>query len=113
MTAEPRPTSSREPTAAPTAPAPRDDDAVRTVVARLARPHASGGTVVERAALLAEGADYTVLAAWITAHGGVPEEPAPGSAADAPGLHGGRTSGSRPARPQTARRFVLPAGALS
>ena len=34
------------------------DDAIRAVVSRLARPHASGGMVVERAALLAEGADF-------------------------------------------------------
>jgi hypothetical protein len=33
------------------------DDAIRAVVTRLSRPHASGGDVIERAAILAEGGD--------------------------------------------------------
>ena len=33
------------------------DEAIRAVVTRLSRPHASGGAVIERAAILAEGAD--------------------------------------------------------
>ena len=33
------------------------DDAIRAVVVRLSRPHASGGDAIERAAILAEGGD--------------------------------------------------------
>jgi hypothetical protein len=35
----------------------------RALVARLGRPRASGGTVIERAALRAEGADFDVAMA--------------------------------------------------
>jgi hypothetical protein len=42
-----------------TAEAPDSDDAIRAVVTRLSRPHASGGNVIERAAILAEGAHET------------------------------------------------------
>jgi hypothetical protein len=45
-----------------------DDDAIRAVVRRLARPHASGGDVIERAAIIAEGAASGAIIAWITAH---------------------------------------------
>ena len=34
-----------------------DDEAIRAVVTRLARSHSSGGEVIERAAILAEGGD--------------------------------------------------------
>jgi hypothetical protein len=34
-----------------------DDDEIRAVVTRLARPHPAGGEVIERAAILAEGSD--------------------------------------------------------
>jgi hypothetical protein len=88
-----------------------DDDAIRAVVSRLARPHSSGGKVVERAALLAEGADFGAVMAWITAHGGTPETT--GSATPTPGLHGARLSAARQPATGTARRFVLPAGALT
>jgi hypothetical protein len=44
-----------------------DDDAIRTLVTRLSRPHASGGAVIERAAILAEGAD-----AGRCSHGSLP-----------------------------------------
>jgi hypothetical protein len=39
------------------------DDAIRAVVRRLSRPHASGGDVIERAAILAEGADAAAIVA--------------------------------------------------
>jgi hypothetical protein len=55
------------------------------MVTRLARAHPSGGTVIERAAILSEGADFEAVMAWIVAHGG---------------------------KPRAASRFVLPAGAL-
>jgi hypothetical protein len=88
-----------------------DDDAIRALVTRLARPHSSGGEVIERAAILAEGADFAAVMTWITAHAGVPET----QVASAPrhGLHGSRLSYSGGAESQTPLRFVLPAGALA
>ena len=35
------------------------EDMTRAAVARLSRPHRSGGSVIERAAILADGADST------------------------------------------------------
>ena len=66
-----------------------DDDVVRAMVARLSRRHPSGGKVVERAAILADGADLESVMVWIVAHDGQPE----GGAGRAPA------------------RYVLPAGA--
>jgi hypothetical protein len=87
-----------------------EDEAIHALVTRLARPHASGGKVIERAAILAEGGDFAAVMAWITAHAGVPEAV---SAAPTHGLHGSRLddSGGTPAREPF--RFVLPAGALT
>ncbi len=88
-----------------------DDDAILALVKRLGRPQPSRGTVIERAAILAEGADFEAVMAWILAQGGVPEEIAPKAARS--GLYGSRLSdggGATPAR--TPARFVLPAGAL-
>jgi hypothetical protein len=87
-----------------------DDDAICALVTRLARPHVSGGQVVERAAILAEGADFTEIMAWIIAHGGKPETAAP--AAPTGGLHGSRITDGAGAEQRTPLRFVLPAGAL-
>jgi hypothetical protein len=44
-----------------------DHDAIRSLLTRLARAHPSGGTVIERAAVLAEGADFDAVMAWIVA----------------------------------------------
>jgi hypothetical protein len=89
-----------------------DDDAIRELVTRLARPHPSGGEVIERAGILAAGADSAAVMAWIADHHGVPEAAAaaPGSS----GLHGARLGG-RGAQPATPAplRFVLPAGTLA
>ncbi len=86
-----------------------DDDAIQALVTRLVRPHRSGGQVIERAAIMAAGADSAAVIDWILAHAGTPEQVAPATTRH--GLHGPRLSGaageSRP--PQ---RFVLPAGAL-
>lgn len=82
------------------------DDEIRALVTRLSRPHRSGGRVVERATLLAEGADFATVVAWIEAHGGEPEAAvAPRSSG---GLHGMR---SAPAKDPVPLRFILPAGA--
>ena len=88
-----------------------DDDAIRALLRRLARPHASGGEVVERAAILAEGADFAAVMAWIAAHAGVADT----QVATTPrsGLHGSRLSSGSGAAPRTPLRFVLPAGALA
>jgi hypothetical protein len=82
---------------------------VRALVARLGRPHASGGTVIERAALLAEGADFDAVVAWILAHGGEPEAPA--TTAPVRGLYGPRSDRGG-GESQAPRRFVLPRGAM-
>ena len=87
------------------------DDPVRAIVTRLSRRHASGGAVIEHAAILAEGADATAIVEWIIAHAGQPE--AAVSRASTRGLHGTRLSGGRPAASDRARRYVLPAGALT
>jgi hypothetical protein len=87
-----------------------DDDTIRALVKRLARPHVSGGQVVERAAILAEGADFTEIMAWVIAHGGEPETMAP--AAPTGGLHGSRITDGAGTEPRTPSRFVLPPGAL-
>jgi len=49
------------------------DAEIHALVKRLARPHSSGGEVVERAALLASGSDFGAVMAWITDHAGVAE----------------------------------------
>ncbi len=82
-----------------------DDDAIRILVTRLARPHRSGGEVVERAAILAAGADSAAVLAWITAHDGQPEPVVP--AASRRGLHGARSTEGE------SLRYVLPPGALA
>lgn len=100
---------SEEPT--PDTSAAPDDDAIRTVVARLSRPHPSGGSVIERAAILAEGADSAAVLGWITAHDGEPEALAPVAAGR--GLHSGRLQSGGTGDPRSALRYVLPPGTLS
>ena len=86
-----------------------DDDTIRIVVKRLARPTKSGGSVIERAAILAEGSTSTEILAWIVAHDGQPETLA--VAATQRGLHSSRLD-ARSSDP-VPRRYVLPAGALA
>jgi hypothetical protein len=88
-----------------------DDDEIRFLLKRLARTDRSGGTVVERAALLAEGADFEAVMAWIVAHGGIPE--ATVQKPSRSGLHGSRVHDSGGSEPRAPSRFVLPPGALS
>jgi hypothetical protein len=86
-----------------------DDASILALVTRLARPHRSGGQVIERAAILASGADSPAVFDWILAHAGAPEEVV--STTPRRGLHGTRlTDASGSARPP--QRFVLPAGVL-
>jgi hypothetical protein len=88
-----------------------DDDAIRALVTRLARPHISGGEVIERAAILAEGADSAAVIEWITAHAGIPEATAVTPSRH--GLHGSRLGDGGGSGSRTPLRFVLPAGALA
>ena len=88
-----------------------DDDAIRALVTRLARAHPSGGTVIERAAIVAAaGAGFEAVTTWIVAHGGEPEATVETSARH--GLHGSRRHASGGSEPRAPSRFVLPAGAL-
>jgi hypothetical protein len=88
-----------------------DDDAIRTLVKRLSRPHASGGVVIARASILAAGAAAADVLAWIEAHDGLPED-----AVQAPagrGLHSDRIDvAAARAGGGVPRRYVLPPGAL-
>jgi hypothetical protein len=87
------------------------DDAIRAVVVRLSRPHASGGDVIERAAILAEGGEAAAIVAWIIAHAGEAEATVP--RAPSRGLHGARLAGDPGATRDIPRRYVLPVGALA
>lgn len=88
-----------------------DDDAIRMVVRRLARPHASGGEVIERAVILAEGSDSAAIIEWILDHSGVPDSTA--ATASRRGLHGSRDQlGLGDPTSRVPLRFVLPAGAF-
>jgi hypothetical protein len=93
------------------APAPDADRAIRALVARLSRTSRSGEAVIERAAIIAEGAESHAIIRWILAHGGQPEADAP--QAPSRGLHGARSSGQRGSAPGAPRRYVLPAGTLT
>ena len=87
-----------------------DDDAIRSLLTRLGRAHPSGGTVIERAAILAEGADLDAVMVWIVAHGGEPE--ARVAKVSSTGLHGSRVHDGGRTEPRPPSRYVLPAGAL-
>lgn len=84
-----------------------DDDTLRLLVTRLARPHRSGGRAIERASLLSSGSDFDAAVAWIEAHGGTPELPVVSHASG--GLHSERQGVSGGSAPL---RWVLPAGVL-
>lgn len=87
-----------------------DDETIHALVSRLARRHPSGGEVIERAAILAAGADAQAVLRWIAAHDGEPEaEPV---ARQSGGLHGGRLGHGTATAATTPRRYVLPAGVL-
>jgi len=88
-----------------------EDDAIRALLSRLARPHASGGKAIERAALLAAGADFSQVMAWIDAHEGHPETVA--AATGGGGLHGSRIGGRGTAGQQAPLRYVLEPGVLA
>lgn len=84
------------------------NDAIGILVRRLARPHGSGGMVIERSVILAEGADSAAIMTWISDHDGVADSTI--ASVRGGGLHGSRTNAAPTAGP--ARRFVLPARAF-
>lgn len=90
---------------------PATDEDIRALVARLSRPHPSGGVVIERAAILAEGSNSAAILDWISAHEWVPEEVVAKGAGGGSGLHGMRREADR-GRPQVQapRRYVSPPG---
>ena len=98
------PSGSDEPETSPTL---IDDEGLRLLVTRLARPHRSGGRAIERASLLSSGSDFDAAITWIEAHGGEPELPA--APRSSGGLHSDRQGVSGGSAPL---RWVLPAGAL-
>jgi hypothetical protein len=87
-----------------------EHDEVKSLVSRLARRQASGGYVVERAAIVAEGADAEAVMSWIVAHGGTAEAAVETSVRH--GLHGSRLHAGGGSRSRSPSRFVLPASAL-
>ena len=89
----------------------RNDDEIRALLSRLSRSHPSGGTVIERAAIVADGADSAAVVAWILDHAGEPEAAADMSSKR--GLHSPRISEPIGSEPRAPARYVLPAGALS
>ena len=89
----------------------RTDEEIRALLSRLARRHPSGCTVIERVAIVAEGADSAEVVAWILDHEGEPEAVA--SKAATGGLHGARLSEPLGSDARPPARYVLPAGALN
>jgi hypothetical protein len=87
------------------------DDPILALVQRLARPHASGGAVIEHAAILADGADFASVMAWIADRDGQPE--ASVAAGSTHGLHGSRLKNTGTEQPAAPLRYVLPAGTLT
>jgi len=87
-----------------------DDDAIRKLVTRLSRRHPSGGRVIERAAILAEGPDSSAILRWIDAHDGEPESRTPVAAGR--GLHSARLHDGAGADTRKPLRYVLPPGVL-
>ncbi len=85
-----------------------ETDATEAVVRRLARPHASGGMVIERSVIMAEGAKSAAILSWISEHDGIADSTAPSTRNH--GLHGSHANAPLQAAP--ARRFVLPASAF-
>ncbi|HWH96057.1 MAG TPA: hypothetical protein VNT03_19495 [Baekduia sp.] len=88
------------------------EEDIRALVARLSRPHPSGGRVIERAAIMAEGANSAAIMEWLEAASWLPEEAIASSAhRGGSGLHGMRREAERGgARAQAPRRYVSPPG---
>ena len=87
-----------------------DDDAIRLLLNRLARAHPSGGTVIERAAIVAEGTGSEAVLGWIIAHGAQAE--ATVATPVRRGLHGSELRAVGGSGATVPSRYILPAGAL-
>jgi hypothetical protein len=85
-------------------------DATGELVRRLSRPHDSGGRVIERSVILAEGAESRAILGWITDHDGVGDSSQASTRTG--GLHGDRRTALTKSTDGPARRFVLPASAF-
>ncbi len=92
-------------------PAAAMDEDISTLVARLSRKHRSGGRVIERAAIMAEGGNSAAILAWLADNDWKPEEDATVSKdRDGMGLHGMRREADRGrAQTQAPRRYISPA----
>jgi hypothetical protein len=88
-----------------------DDERIRAVLTRLSRRNSSGGLVVERAAVIAEGGDSAAIFSWIADHDGQPEARAP--AKSSRGLHRGQLDGNGDVGSRPPQRYVLPPGVLT
>ena len=88
-----------------------EEDAIRALVRRLSRRHPSGGRVIERAAILAAGANSSAVLRWISAHAWEPEELA--ALPTGRGLHAGRLHDRGGLDGRAPLRYVLPPEALS
>lgn len=86
------------------------DSDIREIVTRLARPHRSGGKVIERVAILAEGADFDAVMRWILDRDGVPEAAA--AKPPARGIHAMRYHDTEGDAPPPPARFILPPGVV-
>lgn len=89
------------------------DEDISQLVARLSRKHRSGGRVIERAAIMAEGGNSVAILRWLEDNDWVPEADAPPSTdRDGFGLHGMRREAERGrAQAQAPRRYISPAPA--
>jgi hypothetical protein len=89
------------------------DEDISTLVARLSRKHRSGGRVIERAAIMAEGGNSAAILAWLADNDWEPEaDAAPSSDRSGMGLHGMRREAERGrAQAQAPRRYISPAPA--
>jgi hypothetical protein len=85
-------------------------DETGALVKRLSRPHASGGMVIERSVILAEGSGSAAILTWISDHDGVADSTVTKKGGG--GLHGARTNSVTEQKDAPARRFVLPARAF-
>jgi hypothetical protein len=91
---------------------PASDEEIRALVARLSRPDRNGGRVIERAAIMAEGANSAAILDWLAASSWKPEEPVASTAErGGSGLHGMRRESERGrAQAQAPRRYISPSG---
>ncbi len=87
-----------------------NEQEITTLIARLSRPHPSGGVAIERAAILAAGSDSPAIINWIIAHAGTPETTAPPSRGG--GLHGSRIKDGDAPASQAPLRYLLPSQPL-